>query len=64
MQAYGDDAESIREFGAEAFAGVVAEATPLSRFMLEAAREVKEQGRFGYLDTTLPTPELNRFVQG
>ncbi|MGF6526260.1 DNA primase [Variovorax sp. PvP013] len=29
----------IREFGAEAFAGVVAEATPLSRFMLEAARE-------------------------
>ncbi|HSU22796.1 MAG TPA: DNA primase [Variovorax sp.] len=29
----------IRAFGAEAFAGFVAEATPLSRFMLEAARE-------------------------
>jgi DNA primase len=29
----------IREFGAEAFARFVAEATPLSRFMIEAARE-------------------------
>ncbi|AMM25812.1 DNA primase [Variovorax sp. PAMC 28711] len=29
----------IREFGADAFARFVAEATPLSRFMLEAARE-------------------------
>ncbi|RIX77562.1 DNA primase [Acidovorax cavernicola] len=29
----------IRAHGAEAFAGFVAEATPLSRFMLEAARE-------------------------
>lgn len=32
--------------------------------LLEAAREVKEQGTFGYLDTSLPTPELNAFMQG
>jgi 2-methylisocitrate lyase-like PEP mutase family enzyme len=29
--------------------------------LLDAAREVKEQGTFGYLDRTLTTPELNRF---
>ena len=29
-----------------------------------AAREVKERGTFGYLDTTMGTPELNAFMQG
>jgi 2-methylisocitrate lyase-like PEP mutase family enzyme len=32
--------------------------------LLEAAREVKEQGTFGYLDRAMPTPELNGFMQG
>ena len=27
-------------------------------------REVKERGTFGYLDTTMGTPELNGFMQG
>jgi 2-methylisocitrate lyase-like PEP mutase family enzyme len=32
--------------------------------LLNAAREVKEQGTFGYLDHTMATPELNGFMQG
>jgi 2-methylisocitrate lyase-like PEP mutase family enzyme len=32
--------------------------------LLEAAREVKERGTFGYLDTTLTTPELNAYMRG
>ena len=32
--------------------------------LVEAAREVKEKGTFGYLDHTLTTPELNSFMQG
>ncbi|MGH7155780.1 MAG: isocitrate lyase/PEP mutase family protein [Acetobacteraceae bacterium] len=32
--------------------------------MLNAAREVKEHGSFAYLDTTIPTPELNKFMLG
>ena len=32
--------------------------------LLNAAREVKEKGTLGYIDTTLPTPELNRFMGG
>lgn len=32
--------------------------------LLDAAREVQERGSFGYLDTTLATPELNAFMQG
>jgi 2-methylisocitrate lyase-like PEP mutase family enzyme len=32
--------------------------------LIEAAREVKEAGSFGYVDQLLPTPELNRFMQG
>jgi 2-methylisocitrate lyase-like PEP mutase family enzyme len=32
--------------------------------LLNAAREVKEQGTFRYLDTSLTTPELNTFMQG
>jgi 2-methylisocitrate lyase-like PEP mutase family enzyme len=32
--------------------------------LAEAAREVHASGTFGYLDRTLPTPELNRFMQG
>ncbi|TDH58613.1 isocitrate lyase/phosphoenolpyruvate mutase family protein [Dankookia rubra] len=31
--------------------------------LVEAAREVKERGSFGYIETSLPTPELNRFMQ-
>jgi 2-methylisocitrate lyase-like PEP mutase family enzyme len=32
--------------------------------LLEAAREVKEKGTFGYLDRTMATPDLNAFMQG
>lgn len=31
--------------------------------LLEAAREVREKGSFGYLDSTVSTPELNGFMQ-
>jgi 2-methylisocitrate lyase-like PEP mutase family enzyme len=31
--------------------------------LAEAAREVKENGSFGYLERTMSTPELNRFMQ-
>lgn len=31
--------------------------------LLNAAREVKEQGTFGYLDRTMSTPELNAFMR-
>ena len=31
--------------------------------LLEAAREVKDRGTFGYLDRTLTTPELNGFMK-
>jgi 2-methylisocitrate lyase-like PEP mutase family enzyme len=31
--------------------------------LLDAAREVKEKGSFGYLERTLTTPELNDFMQ-
>jgi 2-methylisocitrate lyase-like PEP mutase family enzyme len=32
--------------------------------LLDAAREVKDKGTFGYLDRSLATPELNNFMQG
>jgi len=32
--------------------------------LLHAAREAKEKGTFGYIDTILPTPELNSFMRG
>ena len=32
--------------------------------LLSAAREAKEQGTFGYLETAIGTPELNAFMQG
>jgi len=32
--------------------------------VLEAAREVKDRGTFGYLDRSIATPELNGFMQG
>ena len=32
--------------------------------LVEAAREIKEQGTFGYLDRSLTTPELNGFMRG
>jgi len=32
--------------------------------LADAAREVQHDGRFGYLERALPTPELNRVMQG
>jgi 2-methylisocitrate lyase-like PEP mutase family enzyme len=32
--------------------------------LLDAAREVREKGTFGYLDRALTTPELNKLMQG
>jgi 2-methylisocitrate lyase-like PEP mutase family enzyme len=32
--------------------------------LLDAAREVKEQGTFGYVDRSIPTPELNAYLEG
>jgi 2-methylisocitrate lyase-like PEP mutase family enzyme len=32
--------------------------------LLAAAREVKERGTFGYVDHSVPTPELNAFMEG
>src|SRR5207247_1377117 len=31
--------------------------------MIEAAREVKEKGSFGYLERSITTPELNAFME-
>ena len=31
--------------------------------LIDAAREVKEHGTFGYLDQTLSTPDLNGFMR-
>jgi 2-methylisocitrate lyase-like PEP mutase family enzyme len=31
--------------------------------LVDAAREAKDKGTFGYLDRTIPTPELNNFMQ-
>jgi 2-methylisocitrate lyase-like PEP mutase family enzyme len=32
--------------------------------LVDAAREVKDRGTFGYVDTTMATPELNRYMSG
>ena len=32
--------------------------------LLGAAQEVREHGTFGYIDTSLATPELNAFMRG
>ena len=32
--------------------------------LMSAAKEVREHGTFGYLDTTLATPDLNAFLRG
>ena len=32
--------------------------------LMAAAKEVREHGTFGYIDTSLATPELNAFLQG
>jgi 2-methylisocitrate lyase-like PEP mutase family enzyme len=32
--------------------------------LVNAAREVKDTGTFGYLDRSLTTPDLNAFMQG
>ena len=31
--------------------------------LLNAAREVREHGTFGYLDTSLATPDMNAFLR-
>ena len=32
--------------------------------LVNAAREVKDHGTFGYVDTTMATPELNGYMRG
>jgi hypothetical protein len=32
--------------------------------LVDAAREVKDKGTFGYLDRSMTTPELNGFMRG
>ena len=32
--------------------------------LVDAAREVKDKGTFGYVETTMATPELNSFMSG
>jgi len=32
--------------------------------LLNAAREVKDKGTFGYLEQSLSTPDLNAYMQG
>jgi 2-methylisocitrate lyase-like PEP mutase family enzyme len=32
--------------------------------LVDAAREVKDRGTFGYVETSMPTPELNGFMRG
>jgi hypothetical protein len=32
--------------------------------LADAAREVREQGSFGYLERTMTTPDLNGFMRG
>ncbi|PYN62306.1 MAG: 2-methylisocitrate lyase, partial [Candidatus Rokuibacteriota bacterium] len=32
--------------------------------LIDAAREAKDKGTFGYLDRSLATPDLNAFMQG
>ncbi len=32
--------------------------------LLDAAREVKDRGTFGYVDRSVPTPELNAYLEG
>jgi len=32
--------------------------------LVDAAREVKDKGTFGYLDRALATPDFNAFMQG
>jgi len=32
--------------------------------LLDAAREVKDKGTFGYLDRAVSTPDLSGFMQG
>ena len=31
--------------------------------LVDAAREVKDKGTFGYVDRTMATPDLNGFMQ-
>mgnify|MGYP006988308664 CR=1 FL=1 len=32
--------------------------------LIDAAREVREHGSFGYLDRTIVTPDLNAYLKG
>ena len=34
------------------------------RGLLSAAKEVREHGTFGYIDTSIATPDLNVFLRG
>ena len=31
--------------------------------LVEAAKEVKEKGTFGFIERSLPTPEISRFMR-
>ena len=33
-------------------------------WLLSATKEVCEQGTFGYIDTSLATPDMNAFLRG
>src|SRR3989441_487673 len=67
--ATGDKNRPLYDIG-HATAGVrrISLATSLYRAamsgLLDAAREVKGKGTFGYLDRSLTTPELNGFMEG
>ena len=37
---------------------------PAMSGLVDAAREVKDKGTFGYLDTSIATPDLNNYMQG
>jgi len=32
--------------------------------LLNAAKEVRERGTFGYIDTSIATPDMNAFLRG
>jgi 8-hydroxy-5-deazaflavin:NADPH oxidoreductase len=45
--------KTLNQVGFEAMSGLV-----------DAAREVKDRGTFGYVETSMPTPEPNGFMRG
>jgi len=32
--------------------------------MIDAAKEVRDEGMFGFVDTSIPTPELSAYMKG